>query len=87
MEEYSKDCKAFKQDKKLRFLPQLGSVDLTLELKDRTLDFTVSPIEAAVIELFSSNGMYSSCRFTNIVSFSNLNTFQNGGVYRILVKS
>ncbi|PAV17180.1 ubiquitin- ligase [Pyrrhoderma noxium] len=59
MEDYSKDFKAFKQDKKLRFLPQLGTVDLTLELKDRTLDFTVSPIEAAVIELFSSNERWS----------------------------
>ena len=60
MEEYSKDFKDFKQDKKLRFLPQLGTVDLTLDLKDRTLDFTVPPIEAAIIDLFSSNGAYHS---------------------------
>lgn len=56
MEEYSKEFAAFKQDKKLRFLPRLGTVDLSIELSDRTVDVTVPPLEAAVIELFSNNG-------------------------------
>ena len=56
MEEYAREFAAFKQDKKLRFLPQLGTVDLSIELRDRTVDVTVPPLEAAIIELFSSRG-------------------------------
>ncbi|KAH8114497.1 Cullin [Phellopilus nigrolimitatus] len=51
---YSKEFAAFKQDKRLRFLPQLGTVDLSIDLSDRTVDVTVPPLEAAIIELFSS---------------------------------
>ncbi|KLO14760.1 Cullin [Schizopora paradoxa] len=54
LETYSKEFTAFKQDKKLRYLPQLGTLDLTIELTDRTLDVHVPPLEAAVIELFST---------------------------------
>lgn len=54
MDAYSKEFTAFKQDKQLRFIPQLGTVDLSIELRDRTVEVTVPPLEAAVIELFSS---------------------------------
>jgi len=47
----------FKPDKKLRWLPHLGTVQLELELRDRTLNIEVSPLEAAFIELFSENGL------------------------------
>ena len=57
MEEYSKAYVGFKQDKKLKFLPQLGTVDLSIELTDRTVNVTVPPLEAAIIDLFSGKGM------------------------------
>ncbi len=61
MESYSKEFTAFKQDKKLRWLPQLGTLDLTIELSDRTLEVHVPPLEAAIIELFSSKGALFIC--------------------------
>ncbi|EJC98132.1 Cullin [Fomitiporia mediterranea MF3/22] len=65
MEEYSKEFALFKQDKRLRFLPQLGTVDLSIELSDRTVDVTVPPLEAAVIELFSGKDTWSVDELSN----------------------
>ncbi|THH27993.1 hypothetical protein EUX98_g6192 [Antrodiella citrinella] len=45
---------AFKPDKKLAWLPHLGTVKLDVELDDRTISADVMPLEAAFIELFSS---------------------------------
>ena len=56
IEGYSKEFTVFKPDKKLRWLPQLGTVELSIELKDRTVDVKVPPLEAAVIELYSQKG-------------------------------
>ncbi|KAF6754942.1 hypothetical protein DFP72DRAFT_1068086 [Ephemerocybe angulata] len=52
-EDYAKEFSVFKPDKKLKWLPHLGTVHLELELQDRTLDVDVPPLEAAFIELFS----------------------------------
>lgn len=43
-------------DKKLRWLPQLGSVNITVELTDRALTLDVTPLQASIIELFTSQG-------------------------------
>lgn len=40
----------------MRWLPQLGNVNLTVELKDRTLTVDATPLQAAVIELFDKQG-------------------------------
>jgi anaphase-promoting complex subunit 2 len=45
-----------KPDKKLRWLPQLGSVSMELELADRKIEIEVTPLQAAIIELFSEKG-------------------------------
>lgn len=45
-----------KPDKKLKWLPQLGTVNLTLDLADRSLTLDVSPLQASIIELFSAQG-------------------------------
>lgn len=50
---YTTEFISFKPDKKLRWLPHLGTVHLELELEDRTIDANVPPLEAAFIELFS----------------------------------
>ena len=42
-----------KPEKRVRWIHSRGTVDLELELEDRTLLFRVSPIKAAVIELFA----------------------------------
>ena len=40
----------------MRWLSHLGTVELSLELSDRTLEVEVNPLEAAIIELFSEKG-------------------------------
>ncbi|KAJ6485260.1 hypothetical protein DFH09DRAFT_1252884 [Mycena vulgaris] len=51
--DYAKEFSTFKPDKKLRWLPHLGTVHLELQLEDRTIETDVPPLEAAFIELFS----------------------------------
>ncbi|KAJ7736365.1 hypothetical protein DFH07DRAFT_986179 [Mycena maculata] len=49
--DYAKEFSTYKPDKKLRWLPHLGTAHLELQLEYRTTD--VPPLEAAFIELFS----------------------------------
>ena len=55
-DDYAKEFHLFKPDKKLRWLPLLGTIHLELELEDRTVPADVPPLEAAFIELFSERG-------------------------------
>jgi len=57
-EQYSQEFTIFKPDKKLRWLPHLGTVHLELQLEDRTIEADVPPLEAAFIELFSSKTIW-----------------------------
>ena len=59
-ETYAKEYTAFKPDKKLSWLPHLGTVKLDVELDDRTISADVTPLEAAFIELFSTTGTSTS---------------------------
>jgi len=43
----------FKPEKKLKWLPHLGTVQLEIELEDQLLEVDVPPLEAAFIEVFS----------------------------------
>ena len=58
--DYAHEFTVFKPDKKLKWLPHLGTVQLELQLEDRVVDVDVPPLEAAFIELFSDKG---SCSF------------------------
>lgn len=53
-EQYAQEFAIFKPDKKLRWLPHLGTVHLELQLEDRVVEVDVPPLEAAFIELFSN---------------------------------
>ena len=55
-DDYAREFHLFKPDKKLRWLPLLGTIHLELELEDRTVPADVPPLEAAFIELFSERG-------------------------------
>ncbi|GAA5889699.1 hypothetical protein JCM8208_001101 [Rhodotorula glutinis] len=57
---YDRTFSTAKRDKKLRWLPQLGSVNLTLDLRDRSITVDATPLQAAIIELFSSQDTWSS---------------------------
>lgn len=52
-EDFAKRFQELKPDKKLHWIHQMGSLKLSIELKDRTVDVNATPLEAAVIELFS----------------------------------
>ncbi|KAK1228790.1 hypothetical protein PQX77_008171 [Marasmius sp. AFHP31] len=58
-EQYAREFATFKPDKKLRWLPHLGTVDLELQLEDRTIEADVPPLEAAFIELFSEKSVWT----------------------------
>ena len=53
---YAREYHTFKPDKKLRWMPQMGSVELQVELAHRTISTEVNPLQAAVVELFSYQG-------------------------------
>jgi hypothetical protein len=55
---YAQEFTIFKPDKKLKWLPHLGTVRLELQLDDRTVEADVLPLEAAFIELFSKKGEF-----------------------------
>ena len=55
---YAKEFHLFKPDKKLHWLPHLGTISLDIELQDRTVSAEVPPLEAAIIEHFSTRGAY-----------------------------
>ena len=59
-DQYANEFAEFKPDKKLHWLPQLGTVTLELELQDRTIEAEVTPLEAAVIGFFEEKGAFQS---------------------------
>ncbi|KJA24366.1 hypothetical protein HYPSUDRAFT_38802 [Hypholoma sublateritium FD-334 SS-4] len=58
-DEYAREFHVFKPDKKLKWLPHLGTAHLEIELEDRTLEVDVPPLEAVFIELFSQKNTWS----------------------------
>ncbi|KAF8812048.1 hypothetical protein BYT27DRAFT_6431262 [Phlegmacium glaucopus] len=57
--DYAHEFTVFKPDKKLKWLPHLGTVQLELQLEDRVVDVDVAPLEAAFIELFSQKALWT----------------------------
>jgi len=71
---------AQKVDRRLRWLPQLGSVELDVELQDRTLNLEVTTLQASVIELFGTLGKPKN---TNIAKSSDKDQFFKTNVSQI----
>ncbi|KAE9403240.1 hypothetical protein BT96DRAFT_964565 [Gymnopus androsaceus JB14] len=69
-EEYAKRYSTFKPDKQLRWLPHLGTVHLELQLEDRTIETNVPPLEAAFIELFSQQNVWTMDKLIDQVGSS-----------------
>jgi len=53
-EKYARHFSEFKPDRKIWFIPNLGTVTLELELSDRTLTVEATPLQAAIVDLFST---------------------------------
>lgn len=56
-EAFEQEFTEHKAGKKLRWMNNIGTVSLDIELKDRTVSVDATPTEAAIIELFSEKGM------------------------------
>jgi anaphase-promoting complex subunit 2 len=60
MESYEKEYRAVKASRKLCWRPALGTVEVELEGPHGAQDFSVSPLQAAIIYLFQEQGTPSS---------------------------
>ncbi|PRQ75028.1 Cullin homology [Rhodotorula toruloides] len=78
---YDRSFAALKGDKKLRWLPQLGSVNLTVELKDRTITVDATPLQAAVLELFDKQDTWTSDALQTELRVADLGTVRNALYY------
>ncbi|RZF40821.1 hypothetical protein LSTR_LSTR003331 [Laodelphax striatellus] len=56
---YTKSFETLKGNRTLNWKPHLGSVNLDIELKDRTINLTVSPIHAAIIWHFQTKNQWT----------------------------
>jgi len=56
---YADEFSAFKPDKRLYWLPHLGTVSLELQLQDRAIEAKVLPLEAALIGLFEQKDVWN----------------------------
>jgi anaphase-promoting complex subunit 2 len=68
--EYAQEFAVFKPDKKLKWLPHLGTVQLEIELGDRKLEVDVPPLEAAFIELFSQKRDFLFTIFLDVLDLT-----------------
>ena len=57
--EYEAAFHHFKPDKHLRWLQQLGTATLSIELEDRVVEVEATPLQASLIELFEGTDAWS----------------------------
>ncbi|XP_061183897.1 anaphase-promoting complex subunit 2-like [Saccostrea echinata] len=67
LEEYTKKFEALKGNRTLNWKPHLGLVNIDVELKDRTLNFNVSPVHAAIIIQFQSQETWTVEELSNVL--------------------
>ena len=61
-EEYANEYAKIKRGRKLAWLDHLGTVEVDIELQDRTISVETSPLQASIIYAFqSSGGTLSRC--------------------------
>ncbi|KAI0365712.1 ubiquitin-protein ligase [Pilatotrama ljubarskyi] len=58
-ETYAREYHLFKPDKRLHWLSHLGTIQLDIELQDRTVSAEVPPLEASIVELFSQKDTWT----------------------------
>ncbi|KWU47479.1 hypothetical protein RHOSPDRAFT_30906 [Rhodotorula sp. JG-1b] len=74
---YDRAFASSKSDKRLRWMPQLGSVNLTIELKDRKITTDATPLQAAVIELFDKQDTWTSETLQQELKVTDVGTIRN----------
>jgi anaphase-promoting complex subunit 2 len=58
MQQYSKAYEGLKPTRQLVWKSHLGMVDVDLEFADRTLTFSLSPLQATIIMMFQESGKF-----------------------------
>ncbi|GAA5986672.1 hypothetical protein JCM10908_003852 [Rhodotorula pacifica] len=74
---YDRAFASNKNDKRLRWMPQLGNVNLTIELKDRKVTADATPLQAAVIELFDKQDTWTSEALQQELKVTDASTVRN----------
>lgn len=54
--QYEQSFAKWKPEKRLEWVPTLGSVTLEITLQDRVIEVEVTPLQAAVLETFDQKG-------------------------------
>ncbi|CEQ40634.1 SPOSA6832_02277, partial [Sporobolomyces salmonicolor] len=75
---YDRAFTSLKPDKKLRWLPHLGNVNLTIDLKDRSITVDATPVQAAILELFDKQDTWTSDALQTELKLAELSTVRNG---------
>jgi len=66
-DDYSKRYATFKPDKRLRWLPRLGQIDVEVELQDRRIAVQVTPLQASIIELMQEKASMTIAELDSLV--------------------
>lgn len=56
-EEYANEYAKIKRGRKLTWLDHLGTVEIEIELEDRTVSLEASPLQASIIYAFQDTGI------------------------------
>ncbi|KAI7861923.1 hypothetical protein BDF14DRAFT_1886629 [Spinellus fusiger] len=90
MKTYSSEYSRVQPSRSLRWLPELGRVNLTLEFKSGSLDITVDPIDATVISHFSSkdipwtaDSIAKKCGVSLEKTMKSLNFWEEQGILKM----
>ncbi|CAB3380958.1 Hypothetical predicted protein [Cloeon dipterum] len=70
LDDYTKAFEALKGNRTLSWKPHLGYVNLDIELKDRTLNLTVSPIHATIIWHFQEKPQWTIEDLSQVMQIS-----------------
>ncbi|XP_067662241.1 anaphase-promoting complex subunit 2-like [Haliotis asinina] len=67
LENYTKRFEALKGNRTLSYKPHLGLVNIEIELKEQVLPFSVSPVHAAIIMQFQSQGKWTVDELSSVL--------------------
>ncbi|MBW0483948.1 hypothetical protein O181_023663 [Austropuccinia psidii MF-1] len=70
-----------KVDRRLRWFPQLGSLELDVELQDRTLSLEVTPLQASVIELFATADVWTTAQLEEALRIKSDSSLLRNALY------
>jgi anaphase-promoting complex subunit 2 len=85
---YSAQFHALKAPRTLQFNPNLGKIELQLELQDRTMEIIVTPVQLAILQLFSEKSQRNFSEIEEILGLDDedltksLNFFQGKQILR-----